>query len=80
MYGYSVFVCLANGLADSPSAGTGTVMRPDTVRRLRRGGRFRVDDDPADRARGVPLLPPRSVALPTRRRSGAAGHPIARSR
>ena len=33
MYGYSVFVCLANGLADSPSAGTGTVMRPDTLRR-----------------------------------------------
>ena len=33
MYGYSVFVCLANGLAESPSAGTGTVMRPDTLRR-----------------------------------------------
>ncbi len=33
MYGYSVFVCLANGLADPPSVGTGTVMRPDTLRR-----------------------------------------------
>ena len=33
MYGYSVFVCLANGLAESPSAATGTVMRPDTLRR-----------------------------------------------
>ncbi|HET7829753.1 MAG TPA: methyltransferase domain-containing protein [Candidatus Limnocylindrales bacterium] len=33
MYGYSVFVCLANGLADPPSVGTGTVIRPDTVRR-----------------------------------------------
>jgi ubiquinone/menaquinone biosynthesis C-methylase UbiE len=33
MYGYSVFVCLPNGLAEFPSAGTGTVMRPDTVRR-----------------------------------------------
>ena len=33
MYGYSIFVCLANGLADPPSVGTGTVMRPDTVRR-----------------------------------------------
>jgi 2-polyprenyl-3-methyl-5-hydroxy-6-metoxy-1,4-benzoquinol methylase len=33
MYGYSVFVCLPNGLAESPSAATGTVMRPDTVRR-----------------------------------------------
>ena len=41
MYGYSVFVCLANGLADPPSAGTGTVMRPDTVRALRGGGGFR---------------------------------------
>jgi hypothetical protein len=33
MYGYSVFFCLANGLVDKPSAGTGTVMRPATVRR-----------------------------------------------
>ena len=33
MYGYSVFFCLANGLVDQPSAGTGTVMRPATVRR-----------------------------------------------
>ena len=27
-YGYSVVGCLANGLADQPSVGTGTVMRP----------------------------------------------------
>lgn len=33
MYGYSLFFCLANGLADRPSAGTGTVMRPETFRR-----------------------------------------------
>jgi len=33
MYGYSVFFCLANGLVDKPSAGTGTVIRPATVRR-----------------------------------------------
>ena len=33
MYGYSIFVCLTNGLADPPSVGTGTVMRPDTLRR-----------------------------------------------
>jgi 2-polyprenyl-3-methyl-5-hydroxy-6-metoxy-1,4-benzoquinol methylase len=33
MYAYSLFFCLANGLADRPSAGTGTVMRPDTFRR-----------------------------------------------
>jgi 2-polyprenyl-3-methyl-5-hydroxy-6-metoxy-1,4-benzoquinol methylase len=28
MYGYSVLFCLPNALADQPSAGTGTVMRP----------------------------------------------------
>ena len=27
-YGYSVVSCLANGLADQPSVGTGTVLRP----------------------------------------------------
>jgi 2-polyprenyl-3-methyl-5-hydroxy-6-metoxy-1,4-benzoquinol methylase len=32
MYGYSVLFCLPNGLADRPSVGTGTVMRPDTLR------------------------------------------------
>jgi SAM-dependent methyltransferase len=32
MYGYSLFFCLANGLADPPSVGTGTVMRPATLR------------------------------------------------
>jgi len=31
MYGYSLFFCLANGLADQPSVGTGTVMRPSTL-------------------------------------------------
>jgi SAM-dependent methyltransferase len=33
MYGWSILACLANGLADLPSAATGTVMRPETVRR-----------------------------------------------
>jgi len=33
MYSYSLFFCLANGLADRPSTGTGTVMRPETFRR-----------------------------------------------
>ncbi|MBA3369341.1 MAG: class I SAM-dependent methyltransferase [Geodermatophilaceae bacterium] len=33
MYGFSLFVCLPDGLSHSPSAGTGTVMRPDTLRR-----------------------------------------------
>ena len=33
MYGFSVLHCLPVGMADQPSAGTGTVMRPDTFRR-----------------------------------------------
>jgi 2-polyprenyl-3-methyl-5-hydroxy-6-metoxy-1,4-benzoquinol methylase len=33
MYGFSVLCCLPNGLAEQPSAATGTVMRPDTLRR-----------------------------------------------
>ena len=33
MYGASITVCLPNGLADRPSAATGTVMRPATMRR-----------------------------------------------
>ncbi|WP_205346949.1 hypothetical protein [Pseudonocardia broussonetiae] len=33
MYGYSLMCCLPDGLAHRPSAGTGTVMRPDTLRR-----------------------------------------------
>jgi 2-polyprenyl-3-methyl-5-hydroxy-6-metoxy-1,4-benzoquinol methylase len=33
MYTYSILCCLPAGLADTPSAATGTVMRPDTLRR-----------------------------------------------
>ncbi|MCA5894331.1 class I SAM-dependent methyltransferase [Isoptericola sp. NEAU-Y5] len=33
MYGYSLFVCLPDGLSTSPSAGTGTVMRTSMLRR-----------------------------------------------
>jgi 2-polyprenyl-3-methyl-5-hydroxy-6-metoxy-1,4-benzoquinol methylase len=33
MYGWSVLHCLPAGMADQPSAGTGTVMRPATLRR-----------------------------------------------
>ena len=33
MYGWSVFCCLATGMSETPSAQTGTVMRPDTLRR-----------------------------------------------
>jgi SAM-dependent methyltransferase len=32
MYGWSVLFCLPTGLADEPSVGTGTVMRPPTLR------------------------------------------------
>jgi len=32
MYGYSLLCCLPDGMAHQPSAGTGTVMRPDTLR------------------------------------------------
>ena len=32
MYGWSFLLCLPNGLAEPPSVGTGTVMRPDTLR------------------------------------------------
>ena len=33
MYGYSIMHCLPVGMAEQPSAGTGTVMRPATLRR-----------------------------------------------
>ena len=40
-YGFSVLHCLAVGLAESPSAGTGTVMRPPTLRRYAAEAGFR---------------------------------------
>jgi 2-polyprenyl-3-methyl-5-hydroxy-6-metoxy-1,4-benzoquinol methylase len=33
LYGFSVLTCLPAGMADKPSVETGTVMRPDTLRR-----------------------------------------------
>jgi ubiquinone/menaquinone biosynthesis C-methylase UbiE len=33
MYGFSLFVCLPDGMSSAPSVGTGTVMRPATLRR-----------------------------------------------
>jgi len=33
MYGFSMFVCLPDGMSSQPSAATGTVMRPATLRR-----------------------------------------------
>ncbi|KAF2414222.1 hypothetical protein B1729_05645 [Microbacterium sp. B35-04] len=32
LYGFSLFVCLPDGMSHRPSAATGTVMRPDTLR------------------------------------------------
>lgn len=32
MYGFSLFICLPDGRSHTPSAATGTVMRPDTLR------------------------------------------------
>jgi 2-polyprenyl-3-methyl-5-hydroxy-6-metoxy-1,4-benzoquinol methylase len=47
MYGYSVLCCLAVGMADRPSAMTGTAMRPDTLRQYAEQAGFR----------GVEVLP-----------------------
>jgi SAM-dependent methyltransferase len=41
LYGGSVLCCLPAGLAETPSAGTGTVMRPDTLRRYATEAGFR---------------------------------------
>jgi len=41
MYGWSVLHCLAVGKAETPSAETGTVMRPDTLRRYALEAGFR---------------------------------------
>ena len=40
-YAASVLCCLPAGMAEQPSAATGTVMRPDTVRRYARQAGFR---------------------------------------
>jgi 2-polyprenyl-3-methyl-5-hydroxy-6-metoxy-1,4-benzoquinol methylase len=40
MYGFSVLHCLPVGMAEQPSAGTGTVMRPATLRRYAREAGF----------------------------------------
>jgi len=49
MYGYSILCCLADGLAHTPSVGTGTVMRPDTLRQYAADAGFaQVDVLPID--------------------------------
>ena len=41
MYGWSILHCLPVGMADKPSAETGTVMRPDTMRAYAREAGFK---------------------------------------
>ena len=57
MYGISMLVCLPDGLSHLGSVGTGTVMRPDTLRTLRPRSGLRRHRGAADRARHVLLLP-----------------------
>jgi SAM-dependent methyltransferase len=40
MYGFSLLICLPDGLSTQPSAGTGTVMRPETLRGYAREAGF----------------------------------------
>ena len=40
MYGVSLLVCLPDGLSHAGSVGTGTVMRPDTLRGYARDAGF----------------------------------------
>jgi 2-polyprenyl-3-methyl-5-hydroxy-6-metoxy-1,4-benzoquinol methylase len=44
MYGWSVLHCLPAGMADQPSAATGTVMRPEALRRYASGAGFSAVD------------------------------------
>ena len=43
MYGWSVMCCLATGMSEQPSAGTGTVMRPETLRAYAKDAGFMGD-------------------------------------
>ena len=40
MYGFSLFVCLPDGMSSQPSVGTGTVMRPSTLEGYARDAGF----------------------------------------
>lgn len=62
MYGFSLFVCLPDGMSHESSVGTGTVMRPSQARRVCRGRRVRRGDRAADRERSLAVLLPGSVA------------------
>ena len=70
MYAASVLHCLPVGRADTPSAATGTVMRPATFTAYASGAGFSRGGHPADRTRPVPLLPPHHLKTrPSRARS-----------
>jgi len=59
-YGYSVVSCLPEAMTDRPTAGTGTVMRPDTLRRYAREAGYRdveVLDLGLELMRGYRLIP-----------------------
>ena len=86
MYAASVLHCLPVGRADTPSAATGTVMRPATFAGYADRAGFATVERPADRTRPLPLLPPhplttyRHAARATshrRRCQVAARHPRA---
>ena len=51
MYGYSLMCCLPDGLAHAGSVGTGTVMRPDTLRSYATAAGFDDVEVLADRQR-----------------------------
>lgn len=40
MYGFSLFICLPDGMSSSPSVGTGTVMRSSTLESYARAAGF----------------------------------------
>ena len=40
MYGFSLLICLPDGLSTQPSVGTGTVMRTDTLREYAKAAGF----------------------------------------
>ena len=44
MYGFSILCCLTAGMADQPSAATGTVMRTDMLRRYAGDAGFRTTE------------------------------------
>jgi 2-polyprenyl-3-methyl-5-hydroxy-6-metoxy-1,4-benzoquinol methylase len=62
-YGWSVLHCLAVGMLDESSAGTGTVIRPDTFRAYAAEAGFGPGRGAPARARLLALLPARALNL-----------------